>query len=86
MPSTVATASSMNRVTALSISSGDAPGSMVRTEMIGMSTSGNRSMPSLVYDTAPTTTSARISMTAKTGRPTQMSASVPRRAATSGYG
>jgi hypothetical protein len=48
MPSTVATESSTKRVTALSISSGEAPGRMVRTETMGRSTSGKRSTPSLV--------------------------------------
>ena len=75
MPSTVATESSTQRVTALSISSGEAPGRTVRTETMGMSTSGKRSTPSLEYETPPTTTSARMSMTAKTGRATQTSAS-----------
>ena len=70
-----ATASSMRRVTVLSISSGEAPSRVVRTLMIGRSTSGNRSTPRRPYATAPTTTMARISMTAKTGRWTQTSAS-----------
>jgi len=48
MPSTVATASSIRLVTVLSISSGEAPGSRVRTVTMGRSTSGKRSMPSLV--------------------------------------
>ena len=48
IPSTVATASSRRRVMVLSISSGEAPSSMVRTVMIGRSTLGKRSTPSLV--------------------------------------
>ena len=45
IPSTVATESSIKRVTVLSISSGEAPGRAVRTLIIGMSTSGKRSTP-----------------------------------------
>jgi len=45
MPSTVATASSIRRVTVLSISSGEAPGKLALIRTTGMSTEGKRSTP-----------------------------------------
>ncbi len=47
MPSTVLTTSSMRCETSVSISSGEAPGSCVRTLTVGRSTDGKRSTPSL---------------------------------------
>ena len=46
MPSTVLIASSMRWETSTSVSSGEAPGSCVRTITVGRSTAGKRSTPS----------------------------------------
>ena len=75
MPLMVLTASSILSVISVSISSGAAPGSTVVTMTNGNSTFGKRSTPSLKYENAPTTTSARMITVAKTGRRTQISAS-----------
>jgi hypothetical protein len=61
--------------TSVSTSSGLAPGSVVRTLTVGRSMAGKRSTPRRKYAAAPTTTSARMSMVAKTGRRMQISAS-----------
>ena len=76
MPSTRLTASSRMSETCVSTSSTDAPGSDVRTITFGRSTAGKRSTPRRKNDAAPTTTSARMSIAAKTGRLMQMAASV----------
>src|SRR5687768_9309365 len=75
MPLIVLTASSILSVSSVSISSGAAPGSTVVTMTNGNSTFGKRSTPSLRYENAPMTTSARMITVAKTGRRTQISAS-----------
>ncbi len=76
MPSTRLTASSMTSEICVSTSSTEAPGRLVRTMMVGRSTAGKRSTPSLKKEAAPTTTSARMIMAAKTGRAMQVAASV----------
>ena len=68
MPSTVLTASSMRRLTSVSTSSIEAPGSTVRTETVGTSTEGKRSTRRRVKLAIPITTSVAISIEAKTGR------------------
>ncbi len=75
MPATVFTASSNRCETVVSISSGEAPGRLARTTTVGKSTAGKRSTPRLKYAAAPTTTSDRTSMLAKTGLLMQISAS-----------
>ncbi len=75
IPSTVLTTSSMGCEMTVSISSGEAPERLVRTDTVGRSTAGKRSMPRLKKEAAPTTTSASTSMTAKTGRRMEISAS-----------
>src|ERR1043165_5173479 len=74
MPSTVLTTSSIGCETSVSISSGDAPGKVVRTVTVGKSTAGNRSTPSLKKAAAPTTASDKTIIAAKTGRRIQTSA------------
>src|SRR6185369_10105179 len=74
MPSTVLTTSSIGCATSDSTSSGAAPGRLTRTETVGRSTEGKRSTPSLKKPAAPTTTSDRTIMVAKTGRRMQISA------------
>ena len=75
MPSTVLTTSSIGCAMSDSTSSGAAPGRFTRTETVGRSTEGKRSTPSLKNPAAPTTTSERTIMAAKTGRRIQISAS-----------
>src|SRR6187401_3635473 len=67
-PSMPATASSMGLVTSVSTSSGEAPGYTVEMLTNGKSTAGNRSIPSRVIDTIPSTTKLRMNIVAKTGR------------------
>src|SRR5690606_7627197 len=74
IPLMVLTASSTFSVISVSISSGDAPGLITVTVSVGKSIFGNRSTPRLMNENAPTTTSERISIVAKTGRLTQISA------------
>src|SRR5215510_7861545 len=76
MPSTLLTASSRMSESWLSTSSTDPPGREVRTITLGRSTDGKRSTPRRMNDAAPMTTSAMISIVAKTGRRMQMAASV----------
>ena len=66
----VLTASSIFLLISVSTSSGDAPGLITVTSTVGISTFGNRSTPKLKYEKIPTTTNARISMVANTGRRT----------------
>lgn len=75
IPSTVFTSSSMISVIAASVSSGDAPGRLVRTLTVGRSTDGSRSTPRLKYPAAPTTHIERMSIAAKIGRWIHTSAS-----------
>ena len=75
IPSTVFTTSSIRCESTVSTSSGDAPGRLVRTVTVGRSTDGKRSTPSWPNAAAPTTTRARMIITAKTGRRMQTSAS-----------
>jgi hypothetical protein len=75
MPCTVLTTCSISRVTCVSTSSADAPGSSVRMLTVGRSTDGKRSTPRRAYDAAPTTTSESTIIAAKTGRLMQTSAS-----------
>ena len=63
-----ATASSIGRVTSVSTSSGPAPGYTTVTLTNGKLTSGNRSMPSRVIDTTPSTMKLMMTIVAKTGR------------------
>src|SRR5688500_1806689 len=74
MPSTVLITSSTCCVINDSTSSGAAPGSPTRTETVGRSTAGKRSTPSRKKPAAPTTTSDKTIIVAKTGRRTQISA------------
>src|SRR5438045_3405467 len=76
MPLIVLTASSILSVMSVSISSGAAPTRRVVIVIVGMSTFGNRSTPSCRYAKYPTTTSERMMTVAKTGRLTQISASL----------
>jgi hypothetical protein len=62
-------------VISVSISRGLAPGLMTETVIVGKSIFGKRSTPSDMNEKAPTTVSDRISIVAKTGRRTQISAS-----------
>ncbi len=75
MPSMVLTISSIGLVTPVSISSTLAPFSVVVTVTIGKSTFGKRSRPRRSNENQPSTTSAMISMVAKTGLRMQTSAS-----------
>ena len=75
MPCTVLTNCSISRVTWVSTSSADAPGSSVRMLTVGTSTDGKRSTPRRAYEAAPTTTRESTSMAANTGRRMQTSAS-----------
>ncbi len=75
MPLMVLTDSSILSVTSVSICSGAAPGSRVVTEIVGMSTLGNRSTPRRPKANRPTTVSDRTSTQANTGRCTQSDAS-----------
>ena len=54
---------------------GEAPGLTTVTVIVGKSIFGNRSTPRLKNENAPTTTSDKINIVAKTGRLTQTSAS-----------
>src|SRR5579871_222863 len=65
------TASSMGRVTCASISSGATLGHVVTTATVGRETAGSRSMGSLVRQTAPSSTSARMRIVTATGRVTE---------------
>ena len=73
MPETVLMMSSIGLVTEVSISSTLAPGSTVVTVQTGKSTLGNRSTPSSLYETSPSTTGIATSTQVKTGRLMQMS-------------
>ena len=73
MPETVLMMSSIGLVTVVSISSTLAPGSTVVTVQTGKSTFGNRSTPSSLYDTRPSTTGIATSTHVKTGRLMQTS-------------
>src|SRR6266850_7851306 len=74
MPWTVLIISSSGLVTLVSISSGDAPRSVVVTLMIGSSTFGNWSMPMSLNENQPSTTRNKLIIVANTGRLMQMSA------------
>src|SRR5579884_2179472 len=73
MPETELTASSIGLVTVVSSSSALAPGRLAVTDTTGKSTLGNRSTPSLKYDTNPSTTGADTSTQVKIGRRMQTS-------------
>ncbi len=73
MPETVLMISSIGLVTLVSISSTLAPLSVVVTTTIGKSTLGNRSTPSRLRPTSPSTIGAETSITVKTGRLMQRS-------------
>jgi hypothetical protein len=75
MPLMVLTASSILSVISVSTSCGAAPGSRVVTVMVGNSTRGKRSTVSRLYEKTPSTISVIMSIVAKTGRRTQISAS-----------
>src|SRR4030095_16784113 len=75
MPLMVLTASSILSVISVSTSCGAAPGSRVVTVMVGNSTRGKRSIVSRLYEKTPSTISVMISIVAKTGRRTHISAS-----------
>ena len=75
MPLMVLTASSILSVISVSISCGAAPGSRVVTVMVGNSTRGNRSTVSRLYEKTPSTINVIMSIVAKTGRRTHISAS-----------
>src|SRR5437763_3485770 len=64
----LATASSTRLVTSVSTASGLAPGYGVVTTTMGKSSAGNRSTPSLVQETAPTTSSAPMTISMNSGR------------------
>src|ERR1700716_1754441 len=64
----LATASSTRLVTSVSTASGLAPGNGVLTTTMGKSSAGSRSTPSLVHETRPTTSSAPITISMKSGR------------------
>jgi|GEM_PF-7017929 len=68
MPEIVLTCSSIGSVTSLSMPSGEAPSSTVVIDTTGNSTFGKRSTPTRPSEIQPSTTSAPITMTAKTGR------------------
>ncbi len=74
MPLMVLTASSMRFVICVSISSALAPGRFACTETTAASVFGIKSRPRELYDTAPSTMSAAVIMTANTGRWTLTSA------------
>ena len=74
MPWTVLMISSSGLVTLVSISSGDAPRSVVVTVTMGSSTFGNWSTPMLRNENQPSTTKNRLIIVAKTGREMQRSA------------
>src|SRR6516225_1407900 len=65
--------SSTGFVTVVSISSTLAPGSTVVTVHTGKSTLGNRSTPSSLYETKPSTTGITTSTQVNTGRLIQIS-------------
>ena len=67
-PAMPATASSTGRVTSVSTSSGPAPGYTIDTLTNGKLTSGKRSMPRRVIETAPSTMKLTMTIVAKTGR------------------
>ena len=76
MPLMVLTAPSMLLVISVSICSGEAPGLVDRAPTtVGTSMFGQRSTPSVMNENPPTTVSDRMSIVAKTGRRTQISAS-----------
>ncbi len=75
MPLIVLTAASIGLVIVVSISSALAPDRPARTLTVGLSVRGIRSRPSSPYENHPSTTSATLIMTAKTGRLTLTSAS-----------
>ena len=75
IPAMVLTAPSTMSVISVSISCGDAPGFTTVTVIVGRSIFGNRSTPSDLYENSPTTVRLRISIVAKTGRRTHISAS-----------
>src|SRR5579885_3236916 len=77
-PETELTASSMGLVTVVSSSSALAPGRLAVTDTTGKSTFGNRSTPSLKYETSPSTTGADTSTQVKIGRRMQTSDMVTR--------
>ena len=72
-PLIVLTTSSMGLVIWLSISSGEAPWSVVVIVMVGRSTLGKMSTPSWTKEASPSTTSVAITMVVKTGRRTKTS-------------
>ena len=78
MPETVLMMSSIGLVTVVSISSTLAPGSTVVTVQTGKSTLGNRSTPSSLYETSPSTTGIATSTQVNTGRLMQRSEMVMR--------
>src|SRR3954470_12194720 len=73
MPLTVLMMSSSGLVTEVSISSTLAPGKTVVTVQTGKSTFGNRSTPSRLYDTRPSTTGIATRTQVNTGRLIQTS-------------
>ena len=75
MPLMVLTAASIGLVMVVSISSALAPGRPARTLTVGESVRGIRSSPRSRYETQPSTMSAALIITAKTGRRTLTSAS-----------
>ena len=75
MPLMVLTAASIGLVIVVSISSALAPWRPALTLTVGESVRGIRSRPSPPYDDHPSTMSAMLIMTAKTGRRTLTSAS-----------
>ena len=75
MPLIVLTAPSTLSVISVSTSSGEAPGLMTVTVIVGRSIFGNRSTPRDRNEKMPTTVMLKISIVANTGRRTQISAS-----------
>ena len=74
MPCTVLMISSSGLVTLVSISSGDAPRSVVVTVTMGSSTLGNWSTPMFRKENQPSTTKNKLIIVANTGREMQRSA------------
>ena len=72
-PLIVLMTSSRGLVIWLSISSGEAPWSVVVMVMVGRSTLGKMSTPSCAKEASPSTTSVAITMVVNTGRRTKTS-------------